>query len=200
MSLRSIHQKYVLIAGIFFSILFGMVMTARAVVITDAVSVVGTVNVALQLSKGGGSFTIDHPLDPKNKLLYHSFVESPDVLNLYDGIVVLDEKGEAKVELPDYFLALNKDFTHLTTPIGGAMPNLYIASEIRRVIFDFRHPTVFHIAGGTPRGKVSWQVTGVRHDAFIKANPIIPKVQKGPDEIVDVGEYLFPEGYETTAR
>jgi len=40
---------------------------------------VGDVEVTGSLSKGGGSFKIDHPLDPENKYLYHSFVESPDM-------------------------------------------------------------------------------------------------------------------------
>jgi hypothetical protein len=30
------------------------------------------------LTKGGGPFKIDHPLDPANKTLSHSYVESPD--------------------------------------------------------------------------------------------------------------------------
>ena len=41
------------------------------------------------------SFKIDHPLDPANKYLYHSFVESPDMKNIYDGVVVVDSNGEA---------------------------------------------------------------------------------------------------------
>jgi hypothetical protein len=38
----------------------------------------GNLQVNGNVSKGGGSFRIDHPLDPENKYLYHSFVESPD--------------------------------------------------------------------------------------------------------------------------
>src|SRR5579863_5210078 len=45
----------------------------------------GNVDVDGNLSKAGGSFKIDHPLDPSNKYLYHSFVESPDMKNIYDG-------------------------------------------------------------------------------------------------------------------
>jgi hypothetical protein len=43
----------------------------------------GDVDVDGNLSKAGGSFKIDHPLDPANKYLYHSFVESPDMMNVY---------------------------------------------------------------------------------------------------------------------
>lgn len=168
---------------------------ASAVNINPAVSVQGSVSVLGAISKGSGTFMIDHPLDPKNKLLYHSFVESPDVLNIYDGIVVLDADGRADVDLPLYFLALNKDFTYLTTPVGSAMPNLYIEKGIRRPLVSLTPRIVFTIAGGKPSGKVSWQVTGVRHDSYILANPIVPEVKKGPDQLVNVGEYLFPAFY-----
>ena len=40
----------------------------------------------------------------------HSFVESPDMKNIYDGVVTTDPDGNAKVQLPDWFEALNKDF------------------------------------------------------------------------------------------
>src|SRR5262245_8440898 len=40
----------------------------------------GSVQITGNLAKGGGSFKIDHPLDPENKYLYHSFIESPDMM------------------------------------------------------------------------------------------------------------------------
>ena len=58
---------------------------------------VGNVQVTGNLSKGGGSFKIDHPLDPENKYPT-SFVESPDMKNIYDGNVTTDANGEATVE------------------------------------------------------------------------------------------------------
>jgi len=90
----------------------------------------GPVSITGPLSKPGGSFKIDHPLDPANKYLSHSFVESPDMKNIYDGVVVLDDMGEAVIELPDWFGALNKDFRYQLTAIGAPGPNLYIAEEI----------------------------------------------------------------------
>ncbi len=53
----------------------------------------GAVEVHGALSKSSGSFKIDHPLDPANKYLYHSFVESPDMMNIYNGNAVLDATG-----------------------------------------------------------------------------------------------------------
>ena len=60
----------------------------------------GRVHVNGTLSKNAGSFRIDHPLDPANKYLNHSFVESPDMINVYNGNVTLDAQGEAVVQLP----------------------------------------------------------------------------------------------------
>ena len=57
----------------------------------------GDIEVAGNVSKAGGSFKIDHPLDPENKYLYHSFVESPDMMNIYNGNVVTDGSGTAIV-------------------------------------------------------------------------------------------------------
>lgn len=165
-----------------------------AVTFTTSSTVTGTVNVVGTLSKGSGSFVIDHPLDPKNKLLYHSFVESPDVMNIYDGIVELDGNGEATIILPDYFLALNEDFRYLGTAMGAPMPNLHIDAEVRRRLWLFGSIEM-KISGGVAGGKVSWQVTGIRHDPFIRAHPIVTEVEKGPDELVKKGEYLFPEFY-----
>ena len=76
------------------------------------------------------AFKIDHPLDPHNKYLSHSFVESPDMKNIYDGVVVFDDKGGAEIKLPDWFGALNKDFRYQLTAMGAPGPNLYIAEEI----------------------------------------------------------------------
>jgi len=144
----------------------------------------GNVTITGTLSKGGGSFKIDHPLDPENKYLSHSFVESPDMKNVYDGNVVLDAKGEATVALPDWFEALNKDFRYQLTALGAPGPNLYVADEIA----DHQ----FRIAGGTPGGKVSWMVTGIRQDAWANQNRIPVEQEKPADER---GRYLHPAAF-----
>jgi hypothetical protein len=46
-------------------------------------------------------FKIDDPLDPANEYLYHSFVESPDMMNIYNGIAILDAHGSAHSDSGD---------------------------------------------------------------------------------------------------
>jgi trimeric autotransporter adhesin len=143
---------------------------------------IGSVDVAGNLSKSGGSFKIDHPLDPANKYLYHSFVESPDMMNIYNGDVTLDEKGEAAVQLPDWFESLNQDFRYQLTAVGAPGPNLYIAEKV--------HDNSFKIAGGQPGSEVSWQVTGIRHDAWANVHRIPVEIAKPAAER---GSYIHPE-------
>jgi hypothetical protein len=144
----------------------------------------GNVSVTGTLTKSGGSFKIDHPLDPANKYLSHSFVESPDMKNVYDGVVVLDADGQAWVSLPEWFEALNRDFRYQLTAIGSPGPNLYIAQEVSG--------NRFQIAGGRPGSKVSWQVTGIRHDAWANDHRIGVEEEKMPD---DRERYLYPQGF-----
>ena len=134
-----------------------------------------------KITKLGGDFQIDHPLDPAQKYLSHSFVESPDMKNIYDGMVVLDASGEAEVKLPEWFEALNTDFCYQLTCLGGYAP-VYIAREI--------HDHSFTIAGGKAGMKVSWQVTGIRQDAWAKAHRVQVESEKPVEE---QGYYLAPE-------
>jgi hypothetical protein len=161
----------------------GDVNIGGEVQINGDVEIDGDLHVQGLLTKLGGSFKIDHPLDPANKYLVHSFIESPDMMNIYNGNVVLDERGEAVVELPGYFQALNRDFRYQLTCIGAAAP-VYIAQEVQ----DNR----FRIAGGAAGMKVSWQVTGIRQDAWAAANPLVVEPEKGPARR---GTYLAPELY-----
>jgi hypothetical protein len=142
----------------------------------------GNLNVTGKLTKGNGSFKIDHPLDPANKYLSHSFVESPDMMNIYNGVVVLDAHGSAWVTLPDYFEALNRDCRYQLTAIGVPGPNLYIAKKVSG--------DRFKIAGGKPHGEVSWQVTGIRQDAYANAYRIPVEEDK---QTAEQGYYLHPE-------
>ena len=127
-------------------------------------------------------FKIDHPLDPANKYLAHASVESSELMNLYTGTVVLDQKGEAVVQLANWFEALNKDFRFQLTAVGTPSPGLYIADKIAH--------GVFKIAGGKPYSEVSWLVTGIRQDAWANAHPLAVEEEKVQNER---GSYLHPE-------
>jgi hypothetical protein len=142
---------------------------------------VGRVRVTGNLSKSGGGFTIDHPSDPENRYLSHSFVESPDMMNVYSGTVTTDDHGNARVELPDYFEALNRDFRYQLTAVGQ-FAQLMVSQEINRNGFAFR--------SDVPRVKVCWQVTGVRQDAWAEAHRIPVEEDKPAAE---KGRFLHPE-------
>ena len=88
------------------------------------------------------------------------------------------------MNLPEWFEALNKDFRYQLTAIGSPAPNLYIAQEV--------HGNRFQIAGGKPGGKVSWQVTGTRQDAFAQKHRIQVEEEKPAAE---QGYYLHPDAY-----
>ncbi len=147
------------------------------------VTVTGNLTVNGSVSKGSGTFAIDHPMDPENKTLTHAFVESPEMKNIYDGVVTLDRDGRAVVTMPTWFSALNTDFRYQLTCVGGYAP-VYIDREIEA--------NTFVIAGGREGLRVSWQVTGVRHDAYARLNPIAVEAEK-PEHLR--GRYLHPEAF-----
>ena len=145
-------------------------------------SLQGDVQVTGRLTKGAGSFKIDDPIDPAGKYLSHSFVESPDMMNIYNGIVTLDGHGSAVVTMPEWFSALNRDFRYTLTAIGSPAPKLFIADEL--------HENCFRIAGGKKGQRVSWQITGIRQDAYANAHRIPTEEAKPASE---QGHYLHPE-------
>ncbi len=144
---------------------------------------IGPVHVQGTLSKSAGSFQIDHPLDPANKLLSHSFVESPDMKNIYDGNVTTDASGSATVTLPDYFDALNRDYRYQLTVLGQ-FAQAIVSREIAGNSFEIRTDK--------PGVKVSWQVTGIRQDAYARAHPIVVEEAKPTEQ---KGLYLYPAGF-----
>jgi hypothetical protein len=127
-----------------------------------------------------GSSKIDHPLDPQNKYLVHSAVESPDMMNVYNGNITTDGIGEATIQLPDWFSALNRDFRYQLTTIGQHA-DAWIASEVK--------DNQFSIKTDKPNVKVSWQITGIRQDPYANAHRIPVEEDKPADE---QGKYLHP--------
>ena len=141
----------------------------------------GNLTIKGKLTKGSGSFKIDHPLDPANKFLSHSFVESPDMMNVYNGNITTNRHGFATVNLPDYFESLNGDFRYQLTVIGQ-----FAQAIVKREIANNR----FTIKTNKPLVRVSWQVTGIRHDAYANQYRIPVEEEKASGE---QGYYLHPE-------
>jgi len=144
----------------------------------------GDLNVTGGLTPSAAAFKIDHPLDPGNRYLQLPAVHSSEMRNIFNGVTLLDQNGEAWVELPEWFEAANRDFTYHLTPIGAPAPGLYVAQEVQN--------NAFQIAGGPAGLKVSWQVTGIRQDPYALLKPVAVEVDKPPHE---VGLYRHPEAY-----
>lgn len=145
--------------------------------------ITGDLAVSGNISKGGGTFEIDDPLDPENKILRHSFVESPDMMNVYNGNIVTDHNGDATINLPDYFGALNEDFRYQLTVVGQFAQAIILSEIINNQ---------FRIKTDKPNVKVSWQVTGIRKDPWAQKNRVIVEELKNTDL---KGYYLNPEVY-----
>jgi hypothetical protein len=144
----------------------------------------GVYSVGRFASTGTKSFQIDHPLDPDNAYLNHYSAEGPEPYNIYRGTVVLDARGEAWVQLPDYFEAINRDPSYHLTAVGAPMPNLHVAVEIQG--------NRFKIAGGVPGKKVSWEVKAIRNDRWVQEYGYQAEQPKPREHR---GKYLHPELY-----
>jgi len=161
---------------------YGVYGNAGGATVNYAGYFAGDVHVSGTLSKAAGSFKIDDPRDPENKYLSHSFVESPDMMNVYNGNITTDENGTATVTLPSYFSMLNKDFKYQLTVMGENFAQAIVYKKIEDGIFI--------IKTNIPNIEVSWQVTGVRKDPYAIKHPIIVEQDK-PD--VEKGTYLNPD-------
>jgi hypothetical protein len=136
---------------------------------------------------GVKAFTMDHPLDPANKILMHAAAESNEVINFYSGNVITDASGKATVQLPDYFEAINKDFRYQLTVIG-VFAQAIVSKEVSN--------NAFEISTSQPNVKVSWEVKGVRNDARMRKNPFVAVQEKSASQrgsYVDPAAYNLPE-------
>lgn len=137
-------------------------------------NIFGNTQINGNLAKLSGTFKIDHPQYPTEKYLIHSFVESPDMMNIYNGNITTDANGFATVEMPDYFESLNVDFRYQLTVIG---------TFAQAIVKDKIKTNSFVIQTNEPNVEVSWQVTGVRNDDWARENRIVPVVDKKDEEL-----------------
>jgi hypothetical protein len=146
----------------------------------------GNVHVTGTLSKGAGSFVIDHVLDPENKILRHNLVESPEHLCAYRGKTWLGDHGRATVELPDYFPALTDEqnaTVHLT-PVG---------EEPSAVSYRWNDEHSALTVFGAAHAEVDYLVLAARDDPVIHqlARPV--EEEKGGE--FERGRLLYPEAF-----
>jgi len=116
---------------------------------------------------GTKSFTIDHPLDPLNKILNHYSVESPEVMLCYRGAAVIGPDGRVPVQLPDYFEAMNRNPMVQLTGVGTS--DVYVAEKVIGNRFAI---------GGKPGTEVYWTVTGERKDQSAEISRLLMPVEQ----------------------
>ncbi len=139
-------------------------------------------------SSGVKSFLIDHPQDPANKFLEHSSVESDERMNLYRGVVTTDGSGYARISVPGWFSALNKDYQYQLTVVDTRDSDDFVLAKVVQELDGQQ----FRIRTSAPRVKVNWLVTGVRHDPTSDYMPLqVEREKTGPQK----GKYLIPEAY-----
>ena len=147
----------------------------------------GNVTITGNLMAGSKNFKIDHPLDPANKYLVHASIESSEMMNIYTGNVTTDAQGK-----PRATARLVRGAQHgLPLSVDGDRPVRagHLSGE------DQNHE--FQIRTSVPNVKVSWQITGVRQDAYAKAHPIVVEEEK---DARLRGFYLHPELYGAAAE
>ena len=167
--------------GGFFS---GRVRVTNNLIVDGFAQIIGTVFAQGGLTTTGTkNFTIDHPLDPENKILRHASIESNEVLNQYSGNIITDASGLASVILPNYFETLNKDFRYQLTVMGS-----FAQAIIKKEVFNNQ----FIIKSNRPNVKVSWQITGVRNDRNMQYAPFVAETEK---EEKNKGKYMNPEAF-----
>jgi hypothetical protein len=176
---NAIHGKGGTNAGLF----EGSVTILGGSLMVSAVGQIGGEITANSIFAANKHFLIDHPCDPANRYLRHCTIESPEMMNVYSGNVTTNQDGEATVILPDYFEALNRDYRYQLT-VFGQFAQAIVAAEIA----DNR----FEIRTDRPHVKVSWQVSGIRQDAYARAHPVIVDQEK---PLAERGFYLHPQAH-----
>lgn len=135
---------------------------------------------------GVKTFRIDHPQDPDNKYLRHFSIESDEVLNVYRGTTTFDANGNATINLPTYFSAINRNVSYQLTPIGAYMP-LYVKEKVSK-------NNQFVVSGGIAGKEVSWAVYAERNDLYMQKNPHQRAVEVDKRDH-EKGHYLIPSLY-----
>jgi hypothetical protein len=128
---------------------------------TEKLDVVGNVTISGSLTKGSGSFKIDHPLKPDTHHLVHSFVEAPTADNIYRGSVDLVD-GVATVDLDEAARLSGGTFVALNTNTDCWVNNKTGWTAVRATVSG--STLSIEAQDNSCADTVSWLVIGERHD------------------------------------
>jgi hypothetical protein len=131
---------------------------------TEKLDVVGNVTISGSITKGSGSFKIDHPLKPDTHHLVHSFVEAPTADNIYRGRVDLVD-GVATVDIDEAARLSGGTFVALNTNTDCWVNNKTGWTAVRATVSG----SILSIEAqdNSCADTVSWLVIGERHDQTI---------------------------------
>lgn len=139
---------------------------------TISISQSGNLSVYGALSKGSGTFLVDHPIDPADKDLAHGFIEGPRYDLIYRGTVRL-VAGRATVDI-------DRD----SNPAHPMTPGTFAALTINATVHALQNQDSFArlrpepISGATfeiiceddtSTDEVAWMVIAERNDAFVRS-------------------------------
>jgi len=131
---------------------------------TEALDVTGNVTISGSLSKGSGSFKIDHPVKPDTHHLVHSFVEAPQADNIYRGKVELLD-GVATVNIDTVAGMTEGTFALLNREVQCFTSNESGWTAVRGKV-DGNILTI-EAQDNTCTDTISWLVIGERQDSHM---------------------------------
>jgi hypothetical protein len=137
--------------------------TARAFISGTQFNMTGNGVFSGSLTKGSGSFKIDHPLPAKTNThhLVHSFVEAPQADNIYRGVVDLVD-GSATINIDIVAGMTEGTFVLLNTNLQCFTSNESGWTAVKGSVSG--NTLTITAQDNTCTDTISWMVVGERHD------------------------------------
>jgi hypothetical protein len=126
-----------------------------------SISAAGAVNVVGALSKGSGSFKIDHPLKPETHHLIHSFIEGPQADLIYRGKVEL-VAGRAEINIDTVSNMTEGTFVVLNREVQCFTSNESDWDAVRGSVTG--NILTIECQNAESTATISWMVIGERQD------------------------------------
>jgi hypothetical protein len=128
----------------------------------------GNLNITGSLSKGSGTFLIDHPLHPDEKDLVHAFVESPRDTSIYNGAAIIPA-GETVFDVDiDAACGMESGVFALITQNAGALVQCRGFIKAWGEVLPGTGTLRIHLQEPSNGEVFNWFVSAERADAFIK--------------------------------